>query len=146
MSITACHRQYSLAVMLIAGLAVAAVTSTAARPAMESSLMQDLHIIQSQIELYKLHHGGRCPKIHDNDLPQLTDSTNVRGEIGPPGSNFPLGPYFFGRLPLNRMDGSRHLSPVARPGQSPTEAVGALGGWQYDEAIGTIWPNNPGFY
>jgi len=29
------------------------------------------------------------------------------------------------------------------PGQKPTGVVGNLGGWQYDESNGAVWPNRP---
>jgi hypothetical protein len=51
-----------------------------------------------------------------------------------------------GELPRNSFDNSNKVTAVAAPGQKPTAAVGALGGWQYDASNGTLWPNHPAYY
>jgi general secretion pathway protein G len=110
--------------------------------AKESSLHHNLHILQSQLELYRMDHLGRYPTIQNNSLPQLTKPTNTAGEIGAAGPQYRFGPYIV-VLPLNAYDNSDKVTAVATPGEEPSEVSGTLGGWQYDETNGTIWPNNP---
>jgi len=113
--------------------------------AKESTLKHNLHVMQSQIQLYRLSHQGRRPVIQDNGLPQLSNATNEGGEIGAPGPAYPFGPYV-AAIPANPFDGSGKVTAVASPGQRPTGVVGSLGGWQYDSTTGAVWPNHPEYY
>ena len=85
-------------------------------------------------------------EIQDNDLPQLTGATNVHGEIGVSGDDYPFGPYVNEAIPMNPFDESNKVTAVTVRGQKPTRAVGGLGGWQYDESNGAVWPNHPAYY
>lgn len=116
------------------------------RDAMESTLQHNLHAMRAQIGMYQMNHFGKYPTIQNNDLPQLTSATNAHGEIGPAGPEYPYGPYIANELPQNPFDFSNKVSPVAKPGEKPSRAVGNLEGWQYDETTGDIWPNHPGYY
>ncbi len=113
--------------------------------AMESVLTHNLHVYQSQIELYHVNHLGQYPKLADGGLPQLVRATNAYGDMGPPSPAFPYGPYF-GVLPVNPYTQSDLVVPVAQPGKKPTGVVGKPSGWQYDVRTGAIWPNNREFY
>ena len=126
-----------IVVIIIAVLAVAVVLQPR-----ESSLKLNIRNMRSQIELYKLHHRDDYPTIQDNDLPQLTHATNVNGQIGPPGPDYPYGPYLRNELAPNPYDGSNKVTAVAAPGQKARGVVGHLGGWQYDETTGKIWPKS----
>ena len=119
---------------------------TPTRDAKQSALEHAVHTMRSQIEVYKAHHLGDYPEIVGNDLPQLTRATDGQGRIGEAGPDYPYGLYLDDPLPANAMDGSNHVSPVARSGEKPVGAVGSLGGWQYDETTGAVWPNNPEYY
>jgi len=119
----------------------AASTSDAKRSALEFNM----HTLRSQIELYRIQHG-QYPTISNNDLPQLYNATNLAGEIGTPGPNYPYGPYLANGLPPNPYNNSNKVAPVSTPGQKPTGVVSGDYGWQYDESTGAIWPNNPEYY
>jgi hypothetical protein len=109
-------------------------------------LEYNLKAMRSQIGLYEAQHFGDFPSIQGNNLPQLIGATNVQGEIGAPGPNYPFGPYIDQALPVNPFDESNKVTAVAVSGQTPTGTVGSLGGWQYDESNGAVWPNHPGYY
>jgi general secretion pathway protein G len=118
---------------------------TTADDAKQSSLKHNLHVMEAQLEVYRVQHLTRYPTIIDNGLPQMTSATNSAGDIGIAGPQYPLGPYLL-EAPMNPYDGSKKVTPVAVPGQKPTAVVGSLGGWQYDESTGAFWPNNPECY
>jgi len=115
------------------------------RDAMESSLQHNLATLQSLVELYRATHLGRSPKLTGNTLPQLLAATNEQGDIGASGPAYPLGPYMV-VMPPNAFDLSDKVTAVAVPGARPTGVVGSLGGWQYDELTGQVWPNNIQYY
>lgn len=106
-----------------------------------SSMTHSLHVLESQLELYRAQHLNQYPTIQNNALPQLTRSTNAAGEIGTSKTDYPLGPYLL-EAPMNPFDGSKNIVEVAVQGQKPTAVVGNLGGWQYDPSTGAIYPNN----
>lgn len=136
-----------IVVAIMAILAGAAIPHYEAshRDAMESSLKHNLATLQSLVELYRATHLGRSPKLLSNSLPQLLNATNEQGEIGPSGPAYPLGPYMV-VMPPNAFDQSDKVIAVAVPGSPPTGVVGSLGGWQYDELTGQVWPNNIQYY
>ncbi len=108
--------------------------------AKESVLVSTTHTLRSQIEIYKHHHGA-YPSLTDNGLPQMLTKTDVTGAANASG---PFGPYFDGDIPPNPVDLSSMVYPAA---SDPPVAVTPDGkGWQYDEATGGIWPNNPKFW
>jgi general secretion pathway protein G len=113
--------------------------------AKRSTLKHNVHVLESQIGLYRTTHQGNYPKIENNTLPQLTSATNAAGDTGLPGPDYPHGPYV-DRVPPNPYDQSDKVSKVAAPGQEPAGVVGTLGGWQYDETTGAIWPNHAEHY
>jgi type II secretory pathway pseudopilin PulG len=115
------------------------------RDAQQSTLDHNIHVLRSQIELYRANHLGNYPAIQNESLPQLTKSTNAQGQFGPSGAAYPYGPYLV-VIPPNPFDQSDKVSPVAVPGAVPTAVSGGLGGWQYDQATGDIWPNHPEYF
>jgi general secretion pathway protein G len=146
------HRGFTLievllVVVILAILAAAVIPHylDAADDAKVSAMSHNLHVIETQLEVYRTHHLNHYPTIRDGGLPQLTSATNSAGEIGPPGAQYSLGPYLL-EPPMNPYDGSTKVTPVATPGQKPTAVVGAEGGWQYDATTGALWPNNPEYY
>ena len=130
---------------VLAAVIIPQFTDTS-RDAKESTLKHNLHTLQSQIELYRADHLERYPTIQNDGLPQLTQATDRAGKIGPSGPDYPCGPYLVGEMPRNPFDDSNKVTAVAVPGQKPTAAVGALGGWQYDASNGAMWPNHPAYY
>ncbi len=136
-----------LVVVILAVLAGMTVTRflNVADDAKQSTLKHNLAVLETQLELYRAQHLNSYPKIVDNSLPQLTSATNAKGEIGPAGPDYPFGPYLI-EPPMNPYDGSKAVVSVEYPGERPTGVVGSLGGWQYDETTGKVWPNNPEYY
>jgi general secretion pathway protein G len=130
---------------VLAGVLIPQFSNTA-DDAKESTLKHSLHTLQSQIALYCMDHQEQYPTLQNDGLPQLMQATDRTGKAGPPGSDYPFGPYLVGELPRNPFDNSNKVTAVAAPGQKPTAAVGALGGWQYDASNGTLWPNHPAYY
>ena len=137
-----------IVVALVAVLAATVIPKFASstEDAKRAALEFDLKMMRSQIQAYEAHHFGDYPEIRSNALPQLTGATNMYGEIGTPGDDYPYGPYLDGALPVNPFDQSNKVTPVAVPGRRPLGAVGNLGGWQYDESNGAVWPNHPEYY
>lgn len=113
--------------------------------AKQSTLKHNIHILETQLQLYRAAHVAEFPSIQNNSLPQLVRSTNVEGKIGPSGPDYPLGPYVID-IPPNPFDGSSKVTAVQQPGVTPTGVVGNLGGWQYDETTGAVWPNHAEYY
>lgn len=147
------HHGFTLIEVLIVVVLVAVLAATviprfgsSTEDAKQSALEYNLKVMRSQIDVYEAHHFGAYPTIQGNDLPQLTGATNLRGEIGTPGPDYPFGPYVDQALPVNPFDDSNKVTAVAVAGQRPTRPVGDLGGWLYDESTGAIWPNHAEYY
>ncbi len=132
-------------IMAVLAAVILQRTSNCTNDAKQATLKHNLHILQSQLQLYRAGHLAEYPTIQDQSLPQMTRSTNAEGEIGPSGADYPLGPYVI-EIPPNPFDGSSKVTAVREPGATPTGVVGNLGGWQYDQAAGTVWPNHPEYY
>ena len=135
-----------VAIMAVLAATVIPQFASSTEDAKLSALEYNVKVLREQAQIYQAHHLGDLPTIRDNDLPQLTGATNVHGEIGASGDDYPLGPYVNEAIPMNPFDESNKVTAVAVRGQKPTRAVGGLGGWQYDEANGAVWPNHPGYY
>lgn len=129
---------------VLAALIIPQYTNTS-DDAKKSTLKSNLHIMRSQIELYRMDHLAKLPTIQNNDLPQLTHATNSNGETGAPGPGYPHGPYIVA-VPKNPFDDSNKVTAVETSGEPPTSAAGNLGGWQYDGFTGDIWPNHPEYF
>jgi type II secretory pathway pseudopilin PulG len=130
-----------IVVVIMAVLAATIIPqfSSSTQDAKESSLKFNVHTMRSQIELYKVHHLGGYPAISASSLPQLTGATNLNGEIGAAGPNYPYGPYVDGELPANPFnDLNTVVAGTGLAGDGTT-------GWQYDETTGGIWPNHSGW-
>ena len=131
-------------VALLAGLVIPRVASPV-QSAVDSVRLNNLRLAQACLSAYQIAHGGLLPTIQGNGLPQLSSYTNVQGEIGSPGPDYPCAPYW-SQMPVNPADGSNSVSSVLTPGQPPSGPAGNLGGWQYDQTTGTIWPNDALYY
>jgi general secretion pathway protein G len=147
------RRGFTLIEVLIVVIIMAVLASViiplftdSSRDAKESTLKHNQHALQSQIAVYRADHAEQYPTIQGDGLPQLTQATDRAGKNGAAGPAYPCGPYMVGELPRNPFDDSNKVTAVAAPGQKPTAAVGTLGGWQYDESNGTVWPNHPAYY
>jgi prepilin-type N-terminal cleavage/methylation domain-containing protein len=126
-------------IMAILAATIIPQFSSSTEDAKASSLKFNLHTMRAQIELYKLHHGGDVPAITGTTLPQLTASTDMSGQIGTTGPNYPYGPYIQGQLPPNSFDGKNTVTATAN---FPPTAATAAGGWFYHVATGRIAANH----
>ncbi|OHB84551.1 MAG: hypothetical protein A2V98_09115 [Planctomycetes bacterium RBG_16_64_12] len=129
-------------IMAILAATIIPQFSSSTQDAKQSSLDFNVHTLQSQIELYKVHHLGNYPTITGTDLPQLTHETDASGTVNAGASNpttYPYGPYIVGELPNNPIN---DLNTVV----AGTGAAGdGTSGWQYNASTGRIWPNNTGW-
>jgi type II secretory pathway pseudopilin PulG len=108
----------------------------------ESTLLQNLHTFRSQIELYKLEHGGEVPVAYQGSFPQLIRPTNAAGVPGKKGSKYAYGPYFRQGIPVNPLTGR---SIVTLTDVFPPTEPSDNGGWLYHQPTGQIVPDAAGF-
>ena len=118
---------------IVTAIAMPLVTA-AGEQAKGSALLQNVRTLRSQIELYKLEHGGEVPLLYEGTFPQLTEATNAAGLPGPPGRDYPCGPYLRG-IPANPYTGISVVTPTET--FPPTEPT-AVGGWLYHQTTGQI--------
>ncbi len=132
-------------VAVLAGMVIPRFLGTT-DDAKQSLLKHNLHLLETQIEIYRAQHKNRYPTIIESGLPQLTNHSDADGVIGAAGDpQYPFGPYIL-EPPMNPYDGSKTVAPVSEPGKTPTGVVAGGTGWQYDESTGAIWPNHPQYY
>lgn len=122
-------------VVAITGATAIPLFETASSQAKSSALLQNLHTLRSQIELYKMEHGGRAPLLFNGTFPQLIRATDVAGVPGPPGDKHPYGPYLAGGIPVNPFTARSICTPTET--FPPTEPSGN-GGWIYHQPTGQI--------
>jgi type II secretory pathway pseudopilin PulG len=134
-----------VAIMAILAGVVISLTVVPVKDAEDSVRLHNLRLAETCLFRYQLDHASALPTIQDNSLPQMSASTNAQGEIGPAGPDYPYGPYW-NEAPVNPADGSSSVTAVLTPGQPPTGPVGTLGGWQFDQTTGGIWPNDLQYY
>lgn len=111
--------------------------SRGAAGAADSSLVADLAVLRSAIDLYKAEHGGTLPAFATFEA-QMTTYTNDAGTANATkSSTYYLGPYLR-ELPT--------LKVGTNKGQSALVATqgGTTAGWVYDETTGAISANLPG--
>jgi prepilin-type N-terminal cleavage/methylation domain-containing protein len=124
-----------IVVVIMAVLAATIIPqfSSSATDAKESSAKFNLHSLRSQIELYKIHHGGTPPTAAI--INQLTQSTDAAGAASAtPGPSYPYGPYIQGTFPANPFNSKN----TVRTGAA-TPAIGtAADGWIYNTTTGEI--------
>jgi len=122
--------------------------TTGAKDNRENALRSDVQTIRSQVELYKVQHGGRRPGVDaqgrfDSQLfaRQLTQRTDVQGNTlaGKEDGSERFGPY------LQRMPANPYMSgpaaAVVSGGKGPAPRDGASGYW-VDTDTGLFGPNH----
>lgn len=110
--------------------------SRGAAGAADSSLVADLAVLRSAIDLYKAEHGGSLPAFATFE-DQMTTYTNDAGTANASkSSTYYLGPYLR-ELPTLKVGSNK--------GQSAVIAAqgGSTAGWVYDETTGEISANLP---
>jgi general secretion pathway protein G len=126
----------------IVGATAIPLLERASRQAKQSTLLQNLHTLRSQIELYKLEHRGEPPLLYQGTFPQLCRATNADGMPGEPGSKFSYGPYLTGGVPVNPITGR---SVVTLTSSFPPRTPSGNGGWLYHAKTGQIAIDLEGF-
>ena len=129
-------------VVAILGASAVPLVETTSQQARTSSLLQSLQTLRSQIELYKLEHGGAAPVLADGTFPQLIRATNSKGMTGLAGKKYPYGPYLRGGVPVNPVTGR---SIVTATDALPPKKPSGNGGWIYDQATAQIAPDVEGY-
>ncbi len=110
--------------------------SRGASGAADSSLVADLAVMRSAIDLYKAEHGGDLPSF-DDFSDQLTTYTDEGGTANATKTTtYFLGPYLR-EIPTLKVGSNK--------GQSALIATqgGTSAGWVYDETTGAISANLP---
>lgn len=133
-SFTAIDACIVAAIMAIVTALAAPLVDSASENAKKTSLRQNLHTLRNQIERYKIEHRGQVPLLFKGGFPQLIGATNVEGIPGPPGKDFPFGPYLPEGVPLNPLTGR---NTVCLAETLPLSAT-TVAGWIYDQATGRI--------
>jgi len=137
-----------IVVVIMAVLAATIIPqfSSSTKDAKESTLKFNVQTIQSQLEMYKVHHSGKVPAVTDNSLPQLTKATDAAGTASTSGAadaTHPFGPYI-NEIPANPFN---NLSTVKKGTDNTVPTTGDnSSGWIFDEAAAKIYPNNPEYY
>ena len=122
-------------IMAILASVVIPTVSDGTNEAKKGTIASDLHILRSQIELYKQQHNSETPA----NLTLLTQKTNLMGQAGTTAA-FTLGPYIR-EIPDNPYTGSAKVTAAAT--NPPTAASGAAdAGWLYHAPSGGVWIDN----
>ena len=136
-----------LIVVVILGILAATVLpqfTASADDAKESTLVQDLQTLRSQIELYRFQHNGAYPAAGSTTAVDFEDrmlkSTDPDGTVGDIGTK-PLGPYFVGQLPINPYNQKRTIKIV---NADTLPAADGTTGWLYSSKTGRIKANVAG--
>ena len=134
------------ALILVVIMAVLAATiipqfSNSSREAKMSNLKFNLHLMRSQLEMYKENHAGVYPPAVANAdfRSQLTQKTDRNTAISP--TNGTCGPYIVGDIPINPFNRSTSVT-ILRGDTEPTAPTGTADGWQYNPQHGWFYPNN----
>ncbi len=124
-----------IVVVIMAVLAATIIPqfSTSTEDAKTNQQEFNVHTLRSQIQLYKIQHGGKYPELTAGSLPQLTSKTDVDGTINNNSGEY--GPYILEELPTNPFTNSNTVSAST----DGSEKTG--GGWLYDATTGMIWPD-----
>jgi general secretion pathway protein G len=143
------HRRGHFSVMdaLTVVLLMAIVTATAvpvleaaSEGAKRTALLQNLHAMRSQIELYRVQHKGQSPLLYQGTLPQLIQATDADGVPGQRGSKHPFGPYLPAGIPANSFTGRVVITATE---QFPPSAPSGGGGWLYHQETGQLAADLP---
>lgn len=110
--------------------------SRGAAGAADSSLIADLAVVRSAIDLYKAEHGGTLPAFATFEE-QLTTYTNDAGTANATkSSTYYLGPYLR-EVPSLKVSTNKGLTGVV------ATLGGTVKGWVYVESTGSFTPNIP---
>ncbi len=121
--------------------------------ARETAVKDNLKVIRTQIELYKMHHDGVPPGyINGSEAPtallalQFSATTSVTGAVSP--STLPAGVYVNGpylkKLPVNSFNKLSTIAYVAQATAFSAAVDGTSSGWLYKKETGEFKINYTG--
>jgi general secretion pathway protein G len=121
--------------------------------ARETAVKDNLKVIRTQIELYKMHHDEIPPGyINGSEAPtallalQFTATTSVTGAVSP--STIPAGVYVNGpylkKLPINSYNKLSTIAYVAQATAFSVAVDGTSSGWLYKKETGEFKINHTG--
>ena len=138
------------ALILMVIMAVLAATiipqfSTSSKDAKMSNLKYNLHLVRSQLEMYKEHHMGVYPPAAASAdfANQMTQKTDRDTALDPAKGT--CGPYIEGGIPINPFNNSTSVA-IVQGDTEPAAATGSTDGWQYNPRHGWFYPNNSEFF
>ena len=134
-------RGFTLVEVLIVVVILAILAATiipkftnSADEARSTNAQYNLHVLRSQIELFKAQHEGTAPALN-TIADQLTKKTDASGAVASDGA---YGPYLQA-IPENPFNNDNTI--VSAGSTIPPTSAASTGGWLYDEATGQIWIN-----
>jgi general secretion pathway protein G len=130
-------------IAVLAATVIPQLAPVSASHAKQSALKFSLQVLRAQIDLYRVHHRGKVPKLSDFQE-QMTVATDANSSTAGKGRLF--GPYFNGHIPANPYNNSTALAAVVASGAEPRAHIPGGAGWQYDETTGRIYPNNAEYF
>ena len=109
--------------------------TNASKDAIDSSVKQNLSVIRSQIELYRIQHGNNLPGADFEN--QMTLATDRGGDTTGTDRNY--GPYVSGgAFPVNQGNEKRGVF-VKTSGTAARSDAGADDGWIYEVDTGRFY-------
>ncbi len=121
--------------------------------ARETAVQDNLKVIRTQIELYKMHHDGVPPGyINGSEAPtallalQFTATTSVTGAVSPstsPAGVYVNGPYIK-KMPENSYNKLSTIAYVAQATAFSAAVDGTSSGWLYKKETGEFKINYTG--
>ncbi len=133
-----------IVVVIMAVLAATIIPqfSTSTKDARENTTKFNLQSLRTQLELYKVQHGGSYPT-GANNLDQLMGKTDSTGTVSTSGT---FGPYVQGKLPAQPFSGLNTVKlDTGTSGTTPTATASPGGGWIYRASTGEIWIDHPDY-
>jgi type II secretory pathway pseudopilin PulG len=112
-----------------------ALVEAASEGAKGVTLREELRVFRTQIEAYRVQHGGAVPVLFKGTFPQLTEATDAQGIPGPSDARHRYGPYFRAGIPANPITGRNVVTPTET---LPPKSQSGAGGWLYHQKTGSI--------
>jgi len=133
-----------LIVVVILGILAAIVIpqfTEASTEAKLSSLCTDLQTLRSQIELYKIQHNDNPPDFA-NFVAQMTTYSDISGATNAAKTPvFCYGPYMQ-KVPVNQFNNKLDATGIHGLLDSTGTVGDDVGSWEYDETVGSIYPDD----
>ncbi len=122
-----------IVIMSVLAATVIPQFSSSTDEARRTSVDFTLHVLRSQVQLYRAHHLDRLPtEINSGTMPQLVGRTNRDGSVNASGA---YGPYLLDGFPVNPITGSDEV--VVATSSLDGRLQGR--GWGYNSATGEFF-------